>query len=82
LLQAQVWVPGPVLLHVPKLEQGAGVAAQLSISLQVTPSPLYPVLQEQVCVPGPVLVQVANPEHTLGDLAQLSISLQVTPSPL
>ena len=59
MLQAQVFVPGPVDVQVALVLQPPLLVRHELIPVHVMPVPEKPVLHEQLFVPGPVDVQVA-----------------------
>jgi hypothetical protein len=71
--------PG-VLLHITSASQPPLLVAHSSMSVQVTPSPLNPLLQVQACEPG-VFEQSALALQPPRLVAHSSTSAQVIPSP-
>ena len=58
-MQAQVFVPGPVLVQVALEEQPPLFVRHELMAVHVMPVPENPLLHAQLLVPGPVIVQVA-----------------------
>ena len=80
-MQAQLLVPGPVLVQVAFAEQPPLLVRQELTGAQAVPVPEYPVLHAHVLVPGPVLVHVALGSQPPLLVAQELTAVQVVPVP-
>jgi hypothetical protein len=74
-------VLGPVFVHAALLEHPPLLVLHALIAVQVTPSPVYPLLHAHVFVPGPVLVHVALVPHPPLFVVHELIGVHVIPSP-
>jgi hypothetical protein len=81
-LQAQVSVPGPVLVQLALTLQPPLARVQESTGTQTVPLPVYPALQVQVAVVTPVEVQTAVLAQPPLLLAQAPTPVQLLPSPV
>jgi hypothetical protein len=80
VLQAQVFVPGPVLVQLAWASQPPLLIRHESIGEHTTPLPVYPVLQAQLGVP-PSAEQAAVAAHPPLFVAQAPTPVQVVPLP-
>jgi hypothetical protein len=81
-LQAQVLVPGPLIVQVALGSQPPLAVVQGLTAVQTPPSPLYPGLQAQVAVFGPVDVHSAVAAQPPLLTAHASIPVHVVPLPV
>jgi hypothetical protein len=79
-LQAQVFVPGPVLLQLAWVSQPPLLVAHESTAAHTVPFPVYPVLQVQVMV-APLRAHFAAEAQPPLFAAQRPLPVQVLPSP-
>jgi hypothetical protein len=82
VLQAHVFVPGPVVVHVAFAAQPPLFIVHELIWVQVIPSPLYPGLQAQLTALGPVDVHWALVAQPPLLIAHPLIPVHVLPSPV
>ena len=81
MLQAQVFVPGPVDVQVALGLQPPLLVRHELIGVQVAPLPEKPVLHAQLFVPGPVDMQFAFTSQRPLFVRHELIAVQVVPEP-
>jgi len=82
VLQAQVFVPGPVDVQVALVLQPPLLVRHELTAVQVVPLPEKPVLHAQLFVAGPVDVQVAFTLQPPLFVRHELIAVQVVPDPV